>query len=66
VIDIKFMHHCKVPTFAILYQDNKESRHLKMYEIDFKDKDIKECAGGALANVERGAGSLIALTQGKH
>ena len=38
VIDIKFLHACKLPTVAVLYQDTKEARHFKTYQVLVKDK----------------------------
>mmetsp|Transcript_28073 Transcript_28073/g.43830 ORF Transcript_28073/g.43830 Transcript_28073/m.43830 type:complete len:992 (-) Transcript_28073:1819-4794(-) len=40
VIDIQFLYGCAVPTILILYQDPKEMRHLKTYEISLKEKDF--------------------------
>ena len=38
VIDIKFLHGAKLPTVAVLYQDTKEARHFKTYQVLLKDK----------------------------
>jgi len=36
VVDIKFLYNCSKPTIALLYQDTKEARHVKTYEILLK------------------------------
>ena len=33
VVDIVFLHGLPKPTLALLYEDNKEARHLKTYEV---------------------------------
>ena len=38
VIDLAFLHNCNVPTIAVLYEDTKEQRHIKTYEINLKEK----------------------------
>ena len=42
VIDIAFLHRYPKPTLAVLYQDTKEARHLKTYELSLRDKDFHE------------------------
>ncbi|XAR59373.1 hypothetical protein NMG60_11015195 [Bertholletia excelsa] len=42
VLDIKFLHGCQHPTIVVLYQDNMDSRHVKTYEVDLKDKCFVE------------------------
>ena len=42
VIDIKFLHGCKLPTVAVLYQDTKEARHFKTYQVLLKEK-VRRC-----------------------
>ncbi|XP_031500678.1 DNA damage-binding protein 1 [Nymphaea colorata] len=58
VLDIKFLYGCAKPTIAVLYQDNKDARHVKTYEVVLKDKDFVE---GPLSqnNLDNGAGLLI-------
>ncbi|CAL9145369.1 unnamed protein product [Musa hybrid cultivar] len=58
VLDIKFLYGCLKPTIVVLYQDNKDARHAKTYEIALKDKDFVE---GPLShtNLDNGAGILI-------
>ena len=50
-------------TLAMLFEDNKEGRHLKTYEVLLKEKDIAE-GPWAQANVEAGASMLIAVAKG--
>lgn len=38
VIDIQFLYGAAVPTLAVLYQDTKEARHFKTYQVALKDK----------------------------
>jgi DNA damage-binding protein 1 len=40
VLDIQFLHGFANPTIVLLYQDSKEMRHVKTYEISIKDKDL--------------------------
>ena len=40
VLDIQFLHGFSTPTIVILYQDPKEMRHVKTYEISIKDKEL--------------------------
>ncbi|KAK0578137.1 hypothetical protein LWI29_005699 [Acer saccharum] len=42
VLDIKFLYGCSKPTIVVLYQDNKDARHVKTYEVALKDKDFVE------------------------
>merc|ERR1711871_1001011 len=42
VLDIKFMHCCEVPTLLVLFEDNRNGRHLKTYSVVLKDKDFAE------------------------
>lgn len=54
VIDIQFLHGCKLPTVAVLYQDTKEARHFKTYQVLLKDKVRAAVARGALKSGSRG------------
>ncbi|GJZ00643.1 DNA damage-binding protein 1 [Tanacetum coccineum] len=45
VLDIKFLYSCPKPTIVVLYQDNKDARHVKTYEVSLKDKDFVEGEG---------------------
>ncbi|KAM2703176.1 hypothetical protein EV2_004801 [Malus domestica] len=58
VLDIKFLYGCSKPTIVVLYQDNKDVRHVKTYEVSLKDKDFVE-GPWAQNNVENGADLLI-------
>ncbi|KAL0918442.1 hypothetical protein M5K25_010451 [Dendrobium thyrsiflorum] len=58
VLDIKFLYGCSKPTIAVLYQDNKDARHLKTYEVALKDKDFIE-GPWSQNNLDNGAGMLI-------
>ncbi|AQK88922.1 DNA damage-binding protein 1a [Zea mays] len=58
VLDIKFLHGCAKPTIVVLYQDNKDVRHVKTYEVALKDKDFVE-GPWSQNNVDNGAGLLI-------
>jgi DNA damage-binding protein 1 len=42
VLDIAFLCGTERPTVAVLYQDTKDSRHVKTYEISLKDKEFVE------------------------
>ena len=57
VLDIKFLHGCAKPTVAVLYEDTKEGRHVKTYEVNVKDKDFAE--GPWAQNDVEGGSSLI-------
>ncbi|KAF7029677.1 hypothetical protein CFC21_041363 [Triticum aestivum] len=41
VLDIKFLYRCENPTVVVLYQDNKDARHVKTYEIELEDKNAR-------------------------
>lgn len=58
VLDIKFLYGCPKPTIAVLYQDNKDARHVKTYEVALKDKDFTE-GPWTQSNLDNGAGLLI-------
>lgn len=45
VIDVQFLAGRARPTLAVLFQDTKENRHVKTYEVALKDK----VCGGAQA-----------------
>ena len=38
VLSMEFLYDCPRPTVALLYQDNKDVRHLRTYEMSLKDK----------------------------
>ncbi|RVW98538.1 DNA damage-binding protein 1 [Vitis vinifera] len=58
VLDIKFLYGCSKPTIVVLYQDNKDARHVKTYEVALKDKDFVE-GPWAQNNLDNGADLLI-------
>ncbi|KAL9270792.1 DNA damage-binding protein 1-like protein [Drosera capensis] len=58
VLDIKFLYGCSRPTVVVLYQDNKDARHVKTYEISLKDKDFVE-GPWSQNNLDNGADLLI-------
>ncbi|KAA8519402.1 hypothetical protein F0562_013658 [Nyssa sinensis] len=58
VLDIKFLYSCPKPTIVVLYQDNKDARHVKTYEVALKDKDFVE-GPWSQNNLDNGAALLI-------
>lgn len=58
VLDIKFLYGCSKPTIAVLYQDNKDARHVKTYEVLLKEKDFGD-GPWVQNNLDNGAGLLI-------
>ncbi|KAJ0018028.1 hypothetical protein Pint_11070 [Pistacia integerrima] len=58
VLDIKFLYGCSRPTIVVLYQDNKDARHVKTYEVALKDKDFAE-GPWSQNNLDNGADLLI-------
>ncbi|GAB2241606.1 hypothetical protein Droror1_Dr00018381 [Drosera rotundifolia] len=58
VLDIKFLYGCSRSTIVVLYQDNKEARHVKTYEVSLKDKDFVE-GPWSQNNLDNGADLLI-------
>lgn len=58
VLDIKFLYGCSKPTIVVLYQDNKDARHVKTYEVSLKDKDFVE-GPWSQNNLDNGAALLI-------
>ena len=63
VLDMVFLHGPTKPTLALLFEDNKEGRHVKTYEVQLKDKDLSD-GPWAPASVEAGASMLIAVRTG--
>jgi DNA damage-binding protein 1 len=63
VVDMVFLHNLPKPTLALLYQDNKEARHVKTYEVMMREKDFGD-GPWPQTNVEAGASMLIALKGG--
>ncbi|PIA41691.1 hypothetical protein AQUCO_02200250v1 [Aquilegia coerulea] len=58
VLDIKFLYGCSKPTIVVLYQDNKDARHVKTYEVALKEKDFVE-GPWSQNNLDNGAGLVI-------
>jgi DNA damage-binding protein 1 len=40
VLDVAFLHGCAAPTLAVLYEDTKEQRHVKTYELALREKEL--------------------------
>jgi len=38
--DFKFIHGYPRPTFALLYEDNKQKKHIKTYSVDMREKEL--------------------------
>lgn len=60
ILDIKYLHGCVRPSIAVLYQDHKESRHVKSYEINLESQEFME-GPISINNVESGASMIITL-----
>jgi len=58
VIDIQFLYGCEQPTILLLFQDPKDMRHLKTYEISIKEKDFVPGPWNQ-QGVEQGANMII-------
>ncbi|KAL5731679.1 DNA damage-binding protein 1a [Ranunculus cassubicifolius] len=58
VLDIKFLYGCSKPTIVVLYQDNKDARHVKTYEVALKEKDFVE-GPWSQNNLDNGAALVI-------
>jgi len=58
VLDIQFLYGCEKPTIAVLYQDPKEARHVKTYEVLMREKELVE-GRWAQPNVEASASIII-------
>lgn len=63
VLDIKFLYRCENPTVAVLYQDNKDARHVKTYEIELEDKKFVE-GSWSQNNLDNSARLLIPVPLG--
>jgi DNA damage-binding protein 1 len=59
ILDIKFLHGCAKPTICMLYQDNRQIRHVKTAVIDVREKDITSAGPWSQSNVEFGANLII-------
>ncbi|EIE24281.1 hypothetical protein COCSUDRAFT_28729 [Coccomyxa subellipsoidea C-169] len=62
VIDMIFLEGCAKPTIAVLYQDNKDARHIKTYEVVLKEKDLTE-GPWRQSNLDAGASRVIAVPE---
>lgn len=60
ILDIKFLYGCPQPTIVVLFQDTKEARHIKTYQISLQQKVIQEYTL-ALPNIQEGAEFVIPL-----
>lgn len=58
IIDIKFLHGCSRPTVCVLYQDNRQIRHVKTLHVEVREKDASP-GPWSQSNVEYGASLLI-------
>ena len=58
VVDVKFMHGCATPTICVLYEDTKEARHVKTYEVDVKEKTLRD-GPWSQGDVEGGSSLII-------
>ena len=61
MIDLVFLHGLPKPTLALLYEDNKEARHLKTYEVHVKEKDFAD-GPWPVSNTEKDASLLIPVS----
>jgi hypothetical protein len=57
---MKFLHGQDMPTLAVLYEDNKQKRHVKTHVINLKDKELNK-GPWSQPNVESGASLLLCL-----
>ena len=57
-LDLKFLYGCPRPTICMLYEDSRNSRHIKTFVVDMKEKELAP-GPWAQSNVEHGARLLI-------
>lgn len=57
---LAFLHGCRQPTLAVLYEDTKEQLHLKTYVVDLQEKELAP-GPWAQAHLNRFAHSLVAV-----
>lgn len=62
VLDIKFLAGFPKPTIAVLYQDQRYSRHIKTYAINVRDKEFA-VGPWVQSNVEHNASELIPVPE---
>ncbi|CAL5227828.1 g10856 [Coccomyxa viridis] len=60
VLDMKFLEATLKPTLVVLYQDSKEARHVKTYEVNIKDKELTE-GPWRQSNLDAGASMIITV-----
>lgn len=60
VIDICFLQDTDRPTIVVLYQDTRECRHMKTYEIQLSSQELVP-GPWQKSNLEMGASLLIPL-----
>ncbi|CAK0750170.1 hypothetical protein CVIRNUC_001969 [Coccomyxa viridis] len=58
VLDMRFLEGTLKPTLVVLYQDSKEARHIKTYEVNLKEKDLAE-GPWRQSNLDAGASMII-------
>ncbi|KAL4429821.1 hypothetical protein ABPG77_010938 [Micractinium sp. CCAP 211/92] len=58
VIDLAFLDGCDTPTIAVLYEDTKEQRHVKTYEVSLRDRELVE-GPWRQSNLDAGSSMLI-------
>lgn len=64
MLDLKFLYGCAKPTIAVLFQDTKENRHVKTYEIQVKEMALVD-GPWCFSNVEANASLLIPIPFGE-
>ncbi|CAM9860641.1 unnamed protein product [Discosporangium mesarthrocarpum] len=62
VIDIKFLVGYPKPTIAVLYEDERDARHIKTYTVSVRDKELVP-GPWAQPNVEHNASELIPVPE---
>ncbi|KAL4855081.1 DNA damage-binding protein 1 [Chlorella vulgaris] len=58
VVDLAFLEGCAAPTVAVLFEDTKEQRHVKTYEVSLREKELLE-GPWQQSNLDAGASMLI-------
>ncbi|CAM9125233.1 unnamed protein product [Choristocarpus tenellus] len=62
LLDIKFLVGYPKPTIAVLYQDQREARHIKTYTVNARDKEFNP-GPWSQPNVEHNASELIPVPE---
>jgi DNA damage-binding protein 1 len=60
VLDIAFLHNSRYPTVAVLYEDTREGRHIKTYEVDVAQRELVE-GPWAQSNLDAGSSLVVPL-----